>query len=385
MRYILFASIALTIMSCAKNEGTSIQRLEEPNLPAESYLYSNLVLPPNTFVPNDGIVIDFIDIGTPPFKGEITINDEMATLGRVLFYDTKLSLNNTISCGSCHLQAKAFADGQQFSHGFEGRMTNRNSMAIINPVLQRNLFWDSRSFSISDLSLKPVQNHIEMGMEDMDVLENKLSETDYYDRLFWNAFGDTQVTKERISEALTQFVSSITTANSKFDQRVRSEVNTFTPLEELGMQVFHSDRAKCGSCHAGNNFSAQDGPDDPYGGGSGIGGDDLKGTTNIGLDLVAKDKGRVDGMFRIPSLRNIALTAPYMHDGRFKTLEEVIDHYRFGIKPSKDLDVKFTDGHGNVRMLNISETEKFALIAFLNTLTDETMTKDIKYSDPFKP
>ena len=153
----------------------------------------------------------------------------------------------------------------------------------------------------------------------------------------------------------------------------------------MGMELFNSDKAKCSSCHGGGNMSALDGPNDPYGGGGSFTAvQDLRGATNIGLDIVYKDNGLGNGKFKIPSLRNIELTGPYMHDGRFKTLEEVVNHYTNGIKPHQHLDVKFTDGKGNVKPLNLNSIEKKAIIAFLKTLTDQEMTKDPKWSNPFR-
>jgi cytochrome c peroxidase len=317
----------------------------------------------------------------------VNITNEGAALGRVLFYDKKLSLNNTIACASCHHQDKAFSDGQAISGGFEGRKTTRNSMAILNPITQNNLFWDSRSQSIQDLSLKPIQNHIEMGMENIDFLVKKLEEVEYYAPLFKSAFGNNEITGEKISTAISQFLGSMTTANSKFDAVVRSNSSIngqkFSDLENLGKDIFFSSKAKCSSCHAGANFSAPDGQFDTYGGGS-SNGNNPRGTANIGLDLVEKDKGKENGQFKIPSLRNITLTAPYMHDGRFKSLDQVLDHYTDGIKGNANLDPKFRDKNGNLEAIKLNELEKKAVIAFLGTLTDESFIKDPKYSDPFK-
>ena len=384
----LFPLLILLVMfsfSCTNKEVITPDQ-QTPKLPETPYSYNVLSLPAGASQAG-GIFDDVIDPSKP--SNTINITPWGATLGRVLFYDKNLSLNNTIACASCHHQDKAFADGQQFSTGFQGRITPRNSMAIINPITQNNLFWDSRSRTISDLSLKPVQNHIEMGMEDLDVLERKLEKISYYPALFKKAFGTEVVTKERVSEALSQFIGSITTSRSRFDFFMNNDLVHLNELERLGMNLFNSDKAKCSSCHGGGNMSAQDGPNDPYGGG-GTGSlgsvvNDLRGATNIGLDLQYKDNGFGDGKFRIPSLRNIELTGPYMHDGRFKTLEEVLDHYTDGIKPHKHLDVKFTDGHGNLKRLDLSSVEKKAIIAFLKTLTDKEMTTDPKYSDPFKP
>jgi cytochrome c peroxidase len=386
-KILLSASFLLVaVISCSKLEVTETVANEAPVLPAEPYDYNIREIPKDAF--SSSIFDDFIF----PNPDTNTINNRRleitpwgATLGRVLFYDKKLSLNNTVSCGTCHHQDKAFADGQRFSRGFEGRITERNSMAIANPIVMNNLFWDSRSKSIHDLSLRPVQNHIEMGMEDISRLETKLAANDYYKPLFQKAFGSEEVNAERISKALSMFVASITTTRSRFDE-VRKTGNTqnLTNLEKMGMDLFFSDRTKCSTCHSGFNFSAPDGPFDAYGGGGMSGSGDLGGAANIGLDLVYKDNGRGNGRFKIPSLRNIALTAPYMHDGRFKTLEEVIDHYSHGIKPHTHLDPKFTDGKGNVIHPNYTLLEKQALVAFLKTLTDQEMIRDPKYSNPFK-
>ncbi len=387
IRKILFPALFITvfIIACSKDV-TTPGGIRTPSLPEETYDYENVILPEGVFAAQNSFSFNEFgnDILIKPME-TVGVTNAGATLGRVLFYDKQLSLNNTIACGSCHHQDKAFSDGQQLSAGFQGKHTSRNSMSFQNPIAQRNLFWDSRSFSLADLSLRPVQNHIEMGMEDLDKLANKLSKISYYPELFTAAFGSPEVTPERISQGITQFVSSITTANSKFDKHITSGFIQLSEMEMLGLNLFHGNKAKCSSCHSGNNFMAADGPDDPYGGG----GTDptetnLKGTTNIGLDLVPSDAGRKEGSFKIPSLRNIALTAPYMHDGRFKTLDEVMDHYSHGIKNNENLDPKFRDNKGDVIKMNFSPIEKQALIAFMNTLTDVEMIKDPKYSDPFK-
>ncbi len=390
--------LCLLVISC-NSEPKEIIDQGVPEI-SEKYNYSNIVLPiglgkaSDIFTGNGGPVV--IDINTGggvfnngdgniPFDGMgnfVKVTDPGAQLGRVLFYDKKLSLNNTIACASCHHQDKAFSDGVASSAGFEGRKTSRNSMAILNPITQNNMFWDSRSQSIKDLSLRPVQNHIEMGMEDIDFLVKKLSDVPYYKPLFEEAFGDNQISGERISESISQFIASITTSNSKFDATIKGE-KKFSDLEQMGFNVFFSEKAKCSTCHAGANFSAPDGMFDPYGGGSAIG-SNPRGTANIGLDLIANDQGKENGQFKIPSLRNVALTAPYMHDGRFKSLEDVLNHYTHGIKNNKNLDPKFKDQNGNLAPIKLNDLEKKAVIAFLNTLTDNTLTTDPKYSNPFK-
>jgi len=381
----VFTLFLLIIFACSDKPLISVNE-ENLSLPEVPYAYDQLSLPAGSSVA--GSFDDFtFENNVPVFSNNKTeITPWGATLGRVLFYDKKLSLNNTVSCASCHHQDKAFADGQQFSTGFEGRVTTRNSMAIVNPVLQNNLFWDSRSKTIHDLSLQPVQNHIEMGMEDLNRLVSKLESTEYYKPLFNKAFGTNEVSPEKISKALSQFVASITTSRSRFDVAQKNNFSNFSELEKMGMHLFNSEKAKCSSCHGGGNMSALDGPNDPYGGGGGsfTSSQDLRGATNIGLDIVYKDNGLGNGNFKIPSLRNIALTDPYMHDGRFKTLEEVVEHYSSGIKPHAHLDVKFTNGKGNIKPLNLNSIEKKAIVAFLKTLTDMEMVKDPKWSNPFR-
>lgn len=382
--HIFVFGLILMMFSC-EDKPLVIAEEETPTLPTVLYDYKTLNLPTGTVQAGEIFGnFEFIN-GIPVSQNDrLVITDAGASLGRVLFYDKKLSLNNTVSCGTCHHQDKGFADGKRFSTGFEGRITTRNSMSIANPIAQNNLFWDSRSKTIHDLSLQPVQNHIEMGMENLDRLVEKIENTDYYKPLFIAAYGNSNVNSERISKALSQFVGSITTNRSKLDIGLQTNFNNFTELENMGREIFNSNKAMCSTCHGGNNFSALDGPSDPYGGGGGgTASNDLRGAANIGLDIQYADNGFGDGKFKIPGLRNVELTAPYMHDGRFKTLEEVINHYSEGIKPHKALDVKFTDGKGNVKPLHLNSLEKKALVAFLKTLTDKEMASNPKWSNPF--
>lgn len=348
------------------------------NVIVPSDLFMNMVTNKQAFGGNiNNIPKEVLENSRIRHNPEIT--NEAATLGRVLFYDPRMSLNNSVSCGSCHHQDKAFADGLALSTGFGGKITPRNAMAIVNVGFNNNLFWDSRENNLQTMVAQPIQNHIEMGMESMEALEKKLSTVDYYEPLFKNAFGTSQVTKERISLAVTQFLCSMVSCNAKFDAVVEERAS-YTPLEKMGHDIFFGDAANCKGCHAGASFSA---PDDPNMGGS-YSSPDVEGTANIGLDLQSRDAGKRAGQFKIPSLRNIALTAPYMHDGRFKTLEEVVNHYSDGIKAHPNLDKKFVSADGAPKRLSLNIIEKQALIAFLHTLTDEKLMKDEKFSDPFK-
>lgn len=366
----LLASAILAFTACKKQE-PGIASHDTPNL-TETYDYLN-IQEGGVSKPLEQVIRD---------QSKENLSNFSVKLGRVLFYDKKLSINNTVSCATCHIQSLAFADNKSFSTGFGGRSTKRNSMAIQNPVNNNNMFWDSRASSPLELSLMPVFDHLEMGIESDEMLENKLKNTSYYPDLFYNAFGSTEITRAKISLAMTQFVNALFSKESAFDKGQQNNFANFNPLEKYGKDLFFSERLMCSQCHAGSNFSAPDEPGGAYGG-SGFGGDDPKGTANIGLDISYLDNGKGSGKFKIPSLRNIELTAPYMHDGRFKTLEEVLNHYSHGIKDHPALDGKFR-ANGQPKKLNLDDNEKQALMAFLRTLTDKNLISNKKFSDPFK-
>lgn len=398
--YYAIGFVAVISIAACKQDfiGQAVPFSGKPKLPEKTYSYK-LDLPAKFNNPfnstNTGVVpqvfIDVVDPNNPNRRfanfgfgfnfNNPAITDAGATLGRVLFYDPQLSLNNTVSCGSCHKQNLAFSDGVAASVGFGGKTTPRNSMAILNAGFNNNLFWDSRVSSVKQLVTLPIQNHLEMGMEDLGKLTNKLYKVDYYPALFKAAFGNADITEERIASALTQFVCAISSGHSHFDEQEALNFSGFTPLEKMGKELFFSARTNCNRCHAGANFAAPDFIGGEYGGGGG--GEDVRGSANTGLDLTTTDVGTFNGKFRIPSLRNIALTAPYMHDGRFKTLEEVIEHYNSGVKNHRDLDKNMRNPDGSPRRLNLNALEKEALIAFLNTLTDKKMIRDQRFSDPF--
>lgn len=327
----------------------------------------------NTFSTQFAVSAVTTNIGQS-MTSEVHDND-VATLGRVLFYDGLLSKNNSTACASCHHQENAFADGTIFSPGFGGSVTTRNSLSFQNLALGNNFFWDSRQRDLVTLVEEPILNHIEMGIEDLPALMTKLQNTSYYPELFEKAYGSPTVTQTKFTEALTQFLSSITTTNSTYDRAIETDFEDFSSMEKLGMAIFYSDKALCGSCHTGANFAAPDAIDQYY--------NPSKGTTNIGLDLVYNDNGRGDGEFKIPSLRNIELTAPYMHDGRYQTLREVLDHYNTGIQAHPNLDFKLQKNGEPIKM-GLSSLELDALEAFMLTLTDEQMITDEKYSNPFR-
>lgn len=308
-------------------------------------------------------------------------------LGRVLFYDKHLSANNTVSCGSCHKQELAFADDVALSKGFFGKKTDRNSIAIQNiggflsfgstgkdffiPTDQ-SLFWDGRESNIFNMVMQPVAHQVEMGISSMDFLIERLSATEYYPDLFLQRFGTPEITGERISQAMGEFVMEMQSFDSRFDRK------QFSTQELYGMQLF-TTKYPCDQCHKVSNPGGYD---------NGNGDSTL--FTNIGLGD-SQDKGLGDltgdpkdnGKFRVPSLRNIALTAPYMHDGGIETLEEVIEHYSNGMHNDINLDSKLKDENGLPLRMNISQAEKEAMVAFLQTFTDQGFISNPMLSDPF--
>lgn len=300
-----------------------------------------------------------------------TITNDGATLGRVLFYDKKLSANNTVSCASCHQQAHGFSDPNQLSTGFEGGLTGRNSMGLANARYYDpgHFFWDERADTLEDQVLGPIQDSVEMGMT-LEVLLPKLAAESYYPPLFEQAFGSSEVTSDRIAKALAQFVRSMVSYQSKYDDGVASNFSNFTREEDRGRRIFEG-QGRCDNCHTTAAFVAEQ-------------------ARNIGLDAVSSDNGlgnvsgntNDNGKFKVPSLRNVALTAPYMHDGRFATLAEVVEHYNSGVQNHPNLDQNLRR-NGQPQRLNLDQAEKDALVAFLNTLSDPVLTHDGRFADPF--
>jgi len=307
---------------------------------------------------------DVLGFDNTPLNNPVT--DDGATLGRVLFYDTKLSINNTVSCGTCHEQSKAFSDGLVKSPGFAGNLSDRNTLSIINPRFSTTLTWTGQNISIEEQVLQPIGNHLEMGLENLDHLAAKLQNVDYYPALFEKAFGSTEITHEMISRALAQFLRSMECSQAKYDQGFNNDFANFTALEKMGLDLFNAPENGCANCHRSVNFY--------YGNES-----------NIGLAMDYTDEGAGNGQFRIPSLRNVGITDPYMHDGSMATLEEVVEHYNSEVEPHPYLDWRLKDqSTGDPKKLNLTETQKRAMVAFLKTLTDENFITDPKWSNPFR-
>lgn len=371
--------VTILIIACKKNT-TDIQQedmiAKYLNLPSTAFNYSNIQMPAY--------------LQTPPVVGQINtpannqITDWGATLGRVLFYDKTLSKNKTISCASCHKPENAFSDITALSKGFNGGSTGRNSMSLIDAKYYPNgrFFWDQRAATLEQQVLTPIQDLVEMGIT-LDTLVKRVQDQPYYPTLFTKAFGTNTINSDLISKALSQFVRSIVSFQSKYDAgranfppgplAANTNFPNFTAEENQGMQIFLTGRGGCAPCHGSETFTA------PQEKNNGL---DM-GTTDRGFGAVTNNPN-LDATFKVGSLRNIELTAPYMHDGRFATLEQVIEHYSTGVKDHPNLSPQLRLPNGQVRLGNFTPQEKAALVAFLKTLTDTNVTRDVKYSNPFK-
>lgn len=295
---------------------------------------------------------------------------EGVALGKRLFYDNRLSDNNVQSCGSCHNQAYGFSDhGYQYSTGVDGSVGTRNAMALMNLGWGTKFFWDGRASTLEEQVYMPVTNPVEMHSTWPEV-EQKLNADSEYPVLFKQAFNIDYIDSVHVSKAIAQFLRSMVSGNSKYDKFIRGEAN-LTSSELSGYDIYRTERGDCFHCHTlGDNLFT----DNTF--------------KNNGLDADADmtDPGLMDvtgnaydkGKFKVPTLRNIELTAPYMHDGRFATLEEVVDHYDMGGTPSLTIDPLMKKvGIG----LNLSLQEKTDLINFLKTLTDEEFIHNPEFAE----
>ena len=346
---------------------------EEPILPIDPYTYDDAEFPEHLFNANNDI--GYEGGGRDTFALSQLDNDK-ATLGRVLFYDKKLSAMEDISCGSCHHQELSFAENKSFSEGVNSD-TKRNSMHLneLGWTNRSGFTWDMRESDLHEMIILPLTDENEIGAN-IDDVRIKLEQTTYYSELFSNAYGDADVTEERIVDALVQFITSMTTFNSRFDEQVVSEFDDFTADELLGLELFSNN---CNTCHSQGThtiFGEEFFVDEslffffPF-------------IFNNGLPVDPEDAGvgewdeSFSDLFKVPTLRNIELTAPYMHDGRFNTLEEVIDHYSDDVVDNEWTEFIPSGG------FDFDDTEKQALLAFLHTLTDNTFGTNPRWSDPF--
>jgi cytochrome c peroxidase len=316
---------------------------------------------------------------TIPVDNPMTV--EGVALGRKLFYEKKLSADNTMACATCHAPANAFSDPNQYSTGIDGIAGNRNSMALINLGWNESFFWDGRSQTIEEQIIQPVINPIEMHEQWVNVV-GKLSADMEYKNLFYKAFGSTEIDSLQAAKAVAQFLRTLISGESKFDVMYKYENNLslsvgeqsiyqgVTPSEWAGYDLFKSlNGADCFHCHNGALMQVQK-------------------FSNNGLDASFMDLGRGavtgnandNGKFKVPTLRNIEFSGPYMHDGRFSTLDQVIDHYSHGIQMSSTIDplIEFA-GQGGAQL---DAQEKDLLKQFLLTLTDENFVNNPDFQEP---
>jgi len=326
------------------------------------------------------------EIVSPPFFPPMDIPADNPTtvegidLGRHLFWEVQLSEDNSLSCGGCHLPDHAFSDPEQFSVGTQGIEGTRQAMPLFNLGWAQDYFWDGRALTLEEQILEPVPNPIEMNIPWEDAI-SRLEADEIYPPKFQAAFGSTEITKEKAAKAIAQFLRTMISAESDYD-KFRVGEYELSNLEELGLDLFIREGgdpadgnggqfgADCFHCHGFGNMNFTDflphnnGLDSEF--------------VDLGYGGVSNNPLEM-GLFKTPSLRNLAYTSPYMHDGRFTTLEEVIDHYDSGGQPSETIDpfMKYTTGG-----LQLGDLEKQALLAFLATLNDPDFLTNPAFSDP---
>jgi len=319
------------------------------------------------------------------------LTEEGVELGRLLFYDVRLSRDSTVSCSTCHQQSRAFSDGKKLGVGINGQNTDRNTMSLVNILWSSpRKFWDGRVESLEEQAIHPIEDPREMGLS-MDKVTDRLSNIPAYRKKFKAAFNTGKIKKEHIAMALAQFQRTLISQDSKYDKFLKGETQ-LSEMELRGMQSFftHPDPSinlrgsNCGDCH--RNFLT-DGFSDGF---DGFANNGLEDDNNLENGLFEVTGNPADkGKFTVPSLRNIELTAPYMHDGRFNTLDEILDHYNDHIKESATLDVLIRDASNEARQpddpiaLKLTDQDKKDIIAFMLTLTDSTFITNEKYSNPF--
>ena len=313
----------------------------------------------------------------------VTLNDRVATLGRVLFYDFQLSTNNKTACASCHKQALGFTDSMRFSNGISGAAsTDFHAMRLGNMRYWQpgSAFWDRRSKSLEAQATEPLHSLVEMGWGGaaggFSKLIQKMDATQYYPDLFAWAFGSATITRPRIQQALAQFIRAMVSSSSRWDEgyaqvfspaapgrALPKDLPNFTPAENRGWHLFatsiEAGGAGCSSCHVPPTFA---------------------------LAANARSNGLDAGetrLFKAPSLRNVGLTGPYMHDGRLQTLDDVVSHYDHKVQQGPALDDRLRQGDRPIR-LRLSASDRAALATFLRTLDDPALTTDPRFSDPFR-
>lgn len=354
--FVIFCIVAIFI-SCRKDKIGYTPTPYELEIPSH---FPSMIIPENNPMTKEGV-----------------------SLGRMLFYEERLSGDNSMSCATCHAPENSFADPNQLSTGIDGIAGTRNSMALINLGWQKFFFWDGRAKSLEEQILEPIPNPLEMHQKWKDAV-SKLQQDVEYRNMFYKAFGEEGIDSVKVSKAIAQFIRTMISGSSKYDVMYKFEnslplnsvdqsiLSSISPEDWAGYDLFKSlNGADCLHCHSGilmhiNKFS------------------------NNGLDATFTDQGRGAitgspndmGRFKIPTLRNIALTAPYMHDGRFGTLDEVIEHYSSELVSSPTIDPLME--HLSSGGVQLDSQEKYLLKKFLMTLTDYSFINNPEFQDPKK-
>ncbi|MCE7041990.1 cytochrome-c peroxidase [Dyadobacter sp. CY312] len=304
------------------------------------------------------------------------LTEEGIELGRFLFYDGILSRTNQIGCGTCHQQQAAFTHhGHELSHGVDDLLGTRNSPAVQNMAWSTSFFWDGGVHDMDLVPFNPIENPVEMDLRVTAAME-KLRKTPLatskipvnYPKMFKAAFGTEEINSERMMKALSQFMMTMVSAASKYDYFKGGDANALNAQEKEGMVLFQKN---CSSCHEGELFTNQS----------------FRNNGLMPMRIDDKGRGAITGnavdnyKFKVPSLRNVGVTAPYMHDGRYHTLEEVLDHYTDSVQNSATLDPLLVQQNGKTG-IPLTASEKQSLIAFLRTLNDEQFIREAKLSDP---
>ena len=339
----------LTMLSCDPDEPKKSEPDEAPT-PLELKIPSNFPSP-------------VYELSNNP------LTEEGVALGKMLFYDARLSRTNTISCGFCHMQPSAFTHhGHDLSHGIDDKLGRRNSLPIQNLIFYTTFFWDGGVHNLDLVPLNAIGNEVEMD-EEVDNIIAKLNAKAEYPTQFKNAFGTEEITTTRFLQALSQFMATMISANSRYDKYIRGEENTLLTGAELqGLEIF---KQKCSSCHATDLFTDQSYRNNGF---------------SSSTDL-ERDKGREEitlnetdrGKFKVPSLRNVEFSAPYMHNGKLQSLDAVMDFYSDGVHDSPTLDPLLKQ-NGNLG-IQLTPAEKELIIQFLYTLTDHQYLNEAKFSE----
>ncbi|MCP9749977.1 cytochrome-c peroxidase [Ferruginibacter sp. HRS2-29] len=312
----------------------------------------------------------------PVFDTGNPLTKEGIELGRRLFYDKRLSGNNQLSCGSCHKQELAFSDGVALNNiGASGNLLHRSAPTLINLAWANNgLFWDGGSTNLESQAFGPLTSEDEMHQNLFQLNDELMAVPDYVSR--FNFIFKDGISSANIVKALAQFQRTLISANSRYDKYIRHETGGTLSASELnGLQLV---RQKCQSCHQGDLFTDNDfhnnGIDDDF--------------SNTAFDGIFLGRARVTfnnadlGKFKTPTLRNILLTSPYMHDGRFSTISQVLDHYSDGIKVSATTDPLVKQNPGGLPGISLTPQQKADITAFLHALTDSTFINDTQLAGP---